>query len=525
MKTILFCRVSSKEQEETGYSLSAQEKLLTEYANKKEFEIAKIFSISESASGHKQREIFNEMISYVQRENIKIIICEKADRLTRNFKDMVKIDEWLEKDELRELHLVKDSLALTKGSKSQEKLNWGIRILFAKNYIDNLSEEVRKGQKEKLAQGWLPTSPPIGYKTVGETGHRTYVIDEIKMPLVKKMFELYATRNYSLKKLTYIMNEAGLRNNKGNVIVKSRIHQFLTDPFYIGKNRWNGVLHRGEQETFISNELFDKVHEILKSKTTPKYAKHNFLFKSLFRCMDCKGTITWETHKGHIYGHCNHYKACSQKKWFIESEIEKQIIQGFDKLSLKSPRLVEWIRKALKETHKDTIEYYTTSLDELNKHLKLIEQRFEKIYDDKIDGKITEEFYNKKFKQYDEEKDKVSKAIKTHAHTSTRYFELAMNVYDLSQRAKEIYEGTKEIDSKRQLLRLVYENLSVKDGKIFYTYTKAFKLLYLAVEATNGTKFDSVVKTDKRIFERKESYVYMGQYDGFYVYRPVLLPD
>jgi site-specific DNA recombinase len=96
MKAVLFCRVSSKEQEETGYSLPAQEKLLRGYADKNSFKIGKIFSISESASGHKQREIFAQMVRFVQKQQIEIIVCEKTDRLTRNFKDMVMIDEWLD---------------------------------------------------------------------------------------------------------------------------------------------------------------------------------------------------------------------------------------------------------------------------------------------------------------------------------------------------------------------------------------------------------------------------------------------
>src|SRR5574340_1147488 len=150
MKSVLLCRVSSKEQEETGYSLPAQEKLLSGYAESKGFEKAKVFSISESASGKKQRETFNGMMAYVNKNNVKVIVIEKVDRLTRNFKDAVMIDEWLEKDPERQVHFVKDSLVLHLNSRSQEKLNWGIRIIIAKNNIDNLSEEVRKGQVEKI---------------------------------------------------------------------------------------------------------------------------------------------------------------------------------------------------------------------------------------------------------------------------------------------------------------------------------------------------------------------------------------
>ena len=89
MKAVIYTRVSSREQEETGYSLPAQEKLLRDYAQRNGFEIAKVFSISESASGKRQREIFNQMLSYVKRNAIKIILCEKVDRLTRNLKDAV----------------------------------------------------------------------------------------------------------------------------------------------------------------------------------------------------------------------------------------------------------------------------------------------------------------------------------------------------------------------------------------------------------------------------------------------------
>src|SRR3989337_1983470 len=253
MKSILYCRVSSKEQEETGYSLPAQEKLLSGYSERTGYSVDKVFAISESASGKKQREVFTQMMQYVQKQGLKIIICEKVDRLTRSFKDAVMIDEWLEEDEERQVHLVKDSLILHKNSRSQEKLNWGIRILFAKNYIDNLSEEVKKGQKEKIAQGWLPTKPPLGYKTIGEKGHKIHIIDEEKAPLIKKMFSLYSTGNYSLKKITEAMYEQGLRNDTGTRVYKSRIHQLLTDPFYIGKNRWNDQLYDGKQDTYINN--------------------------------------------------------------------------------------------------------------------------------------------------------------------------------------------------------------------------------------------------------------------------------
>ena len=118
MKAILFRRVSSKEQEESGYSLPAQEKLLTEHAIKQGFEIAQIFAISESASGKKQRETFEKMLKFSSDKNIKIIICEKVDRLTRNLKNAVSINDWLAKDSEREVHFVKENTVINNNSRS-----------------------------------------------------------------------------------------------------------------------------------------------------------------------------------------------------------------------------------------------------------------------------------------------------------------------------------------------------------------------------------------------------------------------
>ena len=87
MKCVIFARVSSKEQEETGYSLDAQEKQLTEHANQHSFSVVKKFRISESASGAKARQAFSEMMSFIQDEDIHVLICEKTDRLTRSRKE------------------------------------------------------------------------------------------------------------------------------------------------------------------------------------------------------------------------------------------------------------------------------------------------------------------------------------------------------------------------------------------------------------------------------------------------------
>lgn len=108
---------------DTGYSLDAQEKLLKEYAEGK-FKIAKIYKISESASGKQIRKSFEEMFERATEQKIPVVLCEKIDRLTRSLKSASVVDDWVKEDSRREVHFVKESFVLNQNTKSHENLVW-----------------------------------------------------------------------------------------------------------------------------------------------------------------------------------------------------------------------------------------------------------------------------------------------------------------------------------------------------------------------------------------------------------------
>lgn len=527
MKSVILSRVSSKEQAENGYSLPAQEKLLKQHSEQLGFEIAKAFSISESASGHKQRKIFKEMIEYLTENDIKILICEKVDRLTRNLRDAVMINDWLNQDAERRIYFVKENAELHKNSVSHEKFIWNIKVSTSQFYIDNLSEEVKKGQKEKLAQGWLPTRPPIGYKTVGEQGHKIHIPDENTSHLVKKLFEIYAAGNCSLLKLTEEASDIGLRSYSGKKISKSRIHGYLTDPFYIGINTWNGVESRGNQETFIEPDTFNKVQERLRAKNTPKYNKHHYLFQGMVHCAECDGQVSWETHKGHCYGHCNHYRNCSQKKSGRQDKFENILVTAMDELKITNPKLLEWVRLALKENHKDQINFYDSSLRELNVSLQNAQNRLDRLYDDKLDGKITEQQYQRKQTQYEADANSATASITKLNKANGKFRDLGVRIYDVAQKGKEIYYKIKKDEPRRTLFNMVFEELKLRDGELSYKFTEPFEYVRQAVQITNqkSSNYAEIVPILVQTFEplkKIDNTVYMGDLDAV---RSAMLPD
>jgi len=111
---VILPTVSSKAQDDEGYSIDSQEKMLQGYCQKNGLPVVKIFKIAESASKEQSRKVFHELLDYMRKSKVRHLVVEKTDRLTRNLRDAVAINDWLEDDATRRLHSVKESLLLHK---------------------------------------------------------------------------------------------------------------------------------------------------------------------------------------------------------------------------------------------------------------------------------------------------------------------------------------------------------------------------------------------------------------------------
>lgn len=488
-KVILLCRVSSREQGETGYSLPAQEKLLKEYALRKGFDVVKIFSISESANGKKQRKIFNEMLAYAGKEKIDIIICEKVDRLTRNMKDAGIVDEWVKADKNREVHFVKENFILNLNTKAHENLVWDMKVAIARFYANNLSEEVKKGLKEKAAQGWYPGSHKRGYKTIGDTKHKTWVIDdspESVAPFIKKSFELYANNvGYSPKAIQKVMFTEGWKQKNGKPIPISNIYFILNDPFYCGKFIWKGKTYQGKHEPLIKEELFERVHKKLTMKNHSKHRTYDHLYRGMMFCEECGCSITAEIHKGHTYYHCTHFKNCSQRLHTREETISNHITTFLDEVTPLEPNTIEIVAEHLRASHSEEIAYHNQVISGLNKRCQALQERLDTLYIDKLDKKITPEKWEELDTRFRKELEDTKQEIDRHEHSGTNYFELGANILKLSLKLKEKYQENYVPERKRRLLNIVFSNLGLRDGITTKTYRKTFENVAKRVKSGN----------------------------------------
>ena len=380
------------------------------------------------------------------------------------------------------IHCVKQGLVLDKDSKSHEKFMWNIFVTLADQYSNNLSEETRKGLYEKASQGWYPGNHKRGYRTVGELGHKTWVVDTEgpDSRYIPVAFELYDTGNYTLRTLCIEMFEQGWKSSVGKAISTSEMHIVLSDCFYCGEFVWHDKHYKdAKHEPLVSKELYYRVQERMTRKLTGKYRKHEFLFgNGLLICGECGYSITAETQKGHSYYHCtNHNRICTQRKFVREEVLEQQILNVLGGFIIKNQKVLEWIRKALKESHQSESEYHVTTLKVLDEQLLQADKRLSKLYDDYVDEVVNKDFYEAKKNQFEADQEAIMQAKENHVKANIDYMQLGINLFELSQMGKDLYQNYATKEEKRELLNFVFSNLKLKDEKLVPTYQNGFQIL------------------------------------------------
>lgn len=471
---VIMARVSTKGQEDEGFSLESQVKLLSTYCSNNTLTVLKTFKIAESASKSEQRKTFKEAMLFIEKKHVKNLIVEKVDRHVRNLHDAVETHNWLTADEERKVHFVKDSIVLHKNSRSQEWLNWGMRVVLAKNYIDNLREEAMKGWAEKLAQGWMPAPPPPGYMTVVREGKRIHDFNPATYKSMQRIFQLMLEPHQTTETIRHKMTEFGIVTSKGRTFSKSHAHRILTNPFYIGVIQFDGKEYPGKQPHLISEELFNAVQAKMSRKRPTKYRKHNPILKGILVCEHCEKNVTWQLQKGRLYGSCQRKLEACKKQSFIREDAVLELIQGkLDDLICPSPEVVSWLTTLLRQDFKLSVNNFEEAQKALDERIERIKRMDDTLYDDKLAGLISSERYLAKHESFISE---INTLQKHKGGISQEYETKYMNgisEIELSQDAKRLFSD-KEVsnDDKRAILTKLFTSISLKDNSVSVTYTK-----------------------------------------------------
>lgn len=499
----LICRVSSREQEQ-GYSLEAQETLLREHCIRHGLTVKFAWSFSETASKYELRKKFKEFVQEVKRTKVCHIVAEKVDRISRSgSRDSVLIDEWIEADANRHVHLVKQSLDIHKNAPSTTKFVWNMHVAVAKHTADNLSEEVIKAANVMLSKGIWPTKAPIGYIRDRLNAISPIQPDPIYGKFVSSLFSLYVTGEWSVKRLADYMFEVGLRNKQGHKVMPSRIHLMLQDPFYVGKMRFRGKEFPGAHVPLTTFETFDHVQKLLKRSNSDgviPYRSHEHMLRGLITCFHCGRPLTWEVHGNNTYAYCRKGKECLNPIARKEDEVEAQLTPFITALEIKNSKVAAWIYRALAEDSQDTTTKRRSIRETLVSEQKSLREKSSRLIDLHLEGMLTNEEFETKRDQIDDSLFRAQKTLESLERIDGVDEITPLKVYESARDFAETFLG-REPKEKRDIIREMFASISATRTELKPTYTERFRLLANAIQQTNASKGAKNIVSQKPNFE------------------------
>ena len=386
MKTCFaYIRVSTTRQGEEGVSLQEQRRAILEYASKRGITVAEWFEEQVSAA-KRGRPVFTRLVNLLKSKKSTGIIIHKIDRGARNLRDWADMAELMDRG--IEVHFAHESIDLHTRS---GRLSADILAVVAADYIRNLREETLKGIQGRLRQGLLPFPAPIGYLDNG--GGKAKTIDPVRGPLMRQAFELYATRQYSLRTLEGEMFKRGLRTSTGKTVYLSHLATLLRNPFYMGLIRLRNrkETYAGIHVPLISSSLYNQVQWMLDRKRSHLRQPQHHVFRLLIRCEHCKLHLVGERKKGHVYYRC-HRRTCPVT-CIREERFETAMIEVFRKLTVTSGEK-SIIEELLKDFSRRETEVSQKLRRDCEEELAHIQQSIRSLLLKFLDNAIPKELFN-----------------------------------------------------------------------------------------------------------------------------------
>lgn len=411
---IIYTRVSTKEQEK-GFSLETQKRVIEEACEKSSFSILAYFGgVYESAKTDERAE-FNRMLKFARRskEKVSLIMVYSVDRFSRSGANAIYIADELRKENIKIFAVTQPSDTFTATGKMQQNM----QFIFSEYDNDLRREKCKAGMKEMLLNGYWCTKAPLGYTQVTRRKRENLDLDVRQRITVNETGKL-------IRKAFYWKAEDKLSNteiisklkNLGLTISKQKMPEILANPFYCGimsHNLLNGEVIEGKHEKLVSKEIFLQANNV-KSRSYTWKQNTDFAdvpLKNFLKCGKCGSSfVGYQVKaKGLWYYKCNkigckcNKSAKTLNQLFIEKLQEYHLLKKY-----VEPTKDEFI-KSFNENAKDRIESFTLlkgRFTETEKKIEGMEERY-------AIGDLEKELYVKYITKFRKEKLEIRSEMDT----------------------------------------------------------------------------------------------------------------
>lgn len=301
-----------------GYSIPAQVQACEREASTLGVGVAKAYIERAESARSDNRPVLQQMLKELPTLGVRYLIVHKVDRLARNRLDDAQLYE----------RLLGMGVKLVSASENIDetpagRLMHGMLASFAEYFSNNLATEIKKGLRQKHENGGTPFKPPVGYKSkrtlIGNQDIRTVIVDEERAGFVQEAFDLYASGEWTTRRLAEHLEQQGLRSREtprvpSRPLRLTAIQEMLRNPYYIGIVVYRGKRVPGRHKPLVDPDTFDKVQALLSARSVAgdRPHKHQHYLRGTLYCAICGGRLLYSKHRGN--GGVYEYFCCIGRK-------------------------------------------------------------------------------------------------------------------------------------------------------------------------------------------------------------------
>jgi DNA invertase Pin-like site-specific DNA recombinase len=478
MKYFVYCRKSSESEDRQVLSIESQvSELRRAFAGVPDTEIVEVYREAASAKAP-GRKLFKEMLRRIGHGEASGIIAWHPDRLARNSIDGGQIIYLLDQGILTDLKFATQSFE----NNPQGKFMLSITFGYSKYYVDSLSENVKRGNRTKVENGWRPNRAPLGYLNDRET--KTVTKDPSRFSLVRNMFELMLTGSYSPTKIAMMARDEWhlttpqRKRSGGMPLAVGSVYKILINPFYAGIIVWNGQTYPGKHEPVVNLDEFERVQKLIARPGRCRPQRQTFAFTGVIRCGACGLMVTAEQKVNrygsrYLYYHCTRRRIPICRQPSIElKDLERQFTQFLESLTVtdRVHKVVVAALNGFKEHWNGESDARTQSVDEA---LNRVTTELSELTGLRLRNILTDAEFLSKRQELQQRQLQLTQQLSRLRAASNR-FEPVEDVILFNKRAASWF-STGNDQSKRLIAETVGSNLTLRDKILSIEAKKPFR--------------------------------------------------
>ena len=497
----IYCRVSTEEQSENGYSIDEQERLLEEWCKKMGYVIYKCYS-DRGISGKniKDRPALKELLSDAKAGKFDMVISWKINRVSRKLEDVLKIVSLLEKNNIT----FKSYSEPFETDTPAGRMQFQMMALIGEFERGTIAQNVKMGMIAKAKSGNWCGGRVLGYDLVPNNspeeekkGKNKLEINEKEAEIVRFIFNEYS-KGKGYKAITNKMNKLGYKTKKGNNFSVGSIRDILTNPVYIGEIRYNvrqnwsekrrrninpnPIRVKGKHEAIIDRELWDKVQLILESKKgkPSRIYDGEYPLTGILRCPKCgagmvisrtTNTLADGTKKRIAYYCCGNWKnkgtsVCNSNTIRVDKANE-YVFKKIEEL-VSNEAMIKAVVKNINKERKDKVKPAKRLLGDIDKELEKLDKRKRKIFEAYEDDILTKEEFqtrkdelNEKIRILEEEKKPLLNTISEDVSEEIPY----EFIKDILMNFSKILNSSVSREQQKKLLHMIISEITMNESR------------------------------------------------------------